>query len=364
MKKNLTLSLSILVMLNISCNNLDEKLVQEIRVSHTQVEDSFSNAIKSYEIVALDNNPDAYISIISSVLMKDSLIFIGDYKRFRVVIFDKSGKYIGSVGNKGRGPGEVISMYDFSIDDNNSISIYDRNTVKEYSISGEMIKSNNLGFIPSKVATLKTGQMVFASNVPRGNPETDFAIRLTDNKLRTIDSRLPIQSISNNAFVGQSDRLQLNADHAYFFSYAADTIYHINNKSIVPVYYFSYDKKALVSFDLNPSMYFDQGDTYYDLHYYEIDDNCLLFFCYEGKYYCLIINIKTNEARVFNNSIPFVGVVNNFGIVTANSMNLEQTIKKYIDPKMEKCTNIETLNHVIENKTDDIQIIIKISLND
>jgi len=222
----------------------------------------------------------------------------------------------------------------------------------------------NLGFMPSSSESLKTGQMVFSTNIPRDNPDTDFAIRLTDKNLRTIESRLPLVSTTNNMMVGQHDRIHHNGDYVYFFSYQADTVYHINSKSIKPALRFSYDKEALVSFELNPSMTFDQGDKYYDLHYYEIDEKGLLFFTQKGKYYCQIFNLKTDESKVYNNAIPFVGVQNNYGIISANSMNLEKTLTKYIDPQMGKCTNPETLSHVIENKTDDIQIIIKISLQD
>jgi hypothetical protein len=345
-----------------ACKNLDETLVKEIRVSHTNPDDSFINAIKSYEIVTLDNNPEAYVKYLSDITITDSLILITDQTNCRVVVFDKTGNYIRSIGKKGRGPDENEFISGFTVNKNNSITIYDRNKAKEYSILGEIMNTYNMGFTPSNVESLKTGQMAFSTNLPRNNPDTDFAIRLTDNNLRTIDSRLPLISTSNSMMVGQFDRIHHNNDHVYFFSYQADTVYHITNKAIKPVLSFSFDKEALVSFELNPSMTFDQGDKYYNLHYYEIHEKGLLFFTQKGNTYCQIFNIQTDESKLHSNAIPFTGVQNNYGIIPANSMNLEKTLTKYIDPQMEKCSNPELLKHVIENKTDDIQIIIKISL--
>lgn len=65
-------------------------------------------------------------------------IFVLDSKRRQVILFDKNGKFIKTVGNKGAGPGEILSPRAMIVDNENKIHILDgkNNKIVRYFVNG------------------------------------------------------------------------------------------------------------------------------------------------------------------------------------------------------------------------------------
>lgn len=72
--------------------------------------------IKSTELIALETNDSSLIKSIRKIEYYKDCIYVFDHDQRIVVIFDKEGKHINTINNKGQGPEEYIDINDFGID--------------------------------------------------------------------------------------------------------------------------------------------------------------------------------------------------------------------------------------------------------
>lgn len=76
--------------------------------------------------VLLDNNnPDCFLSFISKVVTNNNYIFTLDPNLYKIAVFDNKGKAITTIGKRGQGPEEYLSITDFSIDNAGNIFFID-----------------------------------------------------------------------------------------------------------------------------------------------------------------------------------------------------------------------------------------------
>ena len=75
-----------------------------------------SDFIKSTELIALETNDSSLIKSIRKIEYYKDYIYVFDHDQRIVVIFDKEGKHINTINNKGQGPEEYIDINDFGID--------------------------------------------------------------------------------------------------------------------------------------------------------------------------------------------------------------------------------------------------------
>lgn len=323
------------------------------------------SAIKSYTILRLDNQPDAYIPFISKFILTDQYLLFKNEAKQSIVIYDKSGKYNSSISKKGRGPGEYLYISDFMFDESTKeITICDNDRLKKYSFNGDFLSEQKFDSRISKILRMADGNLVSEKSLPTDNPQTNFHLRILSNKLEVLDKRLPIIQSGGPGFgiEGQTYRTALNKDYVYFFSYTGDTIFHISGNIIKPVYLLKYDRKIITTTDGTGTYKSDPNESYRQLGYYEIGDISLLLFNYKDKGYCFSFNQQTGQSKSFFTRFPVQGVYNNKLVMITNSMNLKQTIER-IDSEKSKCKNKSDLYNALQNYKDDFQTIILVNLD-
>lgn len=72
-----------------------------------------------------NNNPDCFLSFISKVVTNNNYIFTLDPNLYKIAVFDNKGKAITTIGKRGQGPEEYLSITDFSIDNAGNIFFID-----------------------------------------------------------------------------------------------------------------------------------------------------------------------------------------------------------------------------------------------
>lgn len=72
--------------------------------------------IDKVELIELETNDSSLIKSIRKIEYYNDLIYIFDHDQRIVVIFDKEGKHINTINNKGQGPEEYLDINDFGID--------------------------------------------------------------------------------------------------------------------------------------------------------------------------------------------------------------------------------------------------------
>lgn len=361
-----TISIFLMILfLGYSCKDNSQTLLKEYNINISHVSDSLQSAIKSYTILRLDNQPDAYIPFFSKFILTDQYLLFKNESKQSIIIYDKTGKYINSISKKGRGPGEYLYISDFMFDEKTlEITICDNDRLKKYSFSGDFISEQKFDSRISKTLRMDDGNLVSEKSLPTDNPQTNFHLRILSNKLEVLAKRLPIIPSGGPGFgiEGQINRTALNKDYAYFFSYTGDTIYHISGNIIKPVYLLKYDRKIITTTDGTGTYKSDPNESYRQLGYYEIGDVSLLLFNYKNKGYCFSFNQLTGQSKSFFTRFPIQGVYNNKLVLITNSMYLRQTIER-IDLEKSKCKNKSDLDNALQNYKEDFQTIILVNLD-
>ena len=84
-----------------------------------------SEAIDSVQIITLETNDSCIIGSYNKIIADGQKLFIMDAISNTVFTFDYSGKFLFSIGTRGRGPFEFLEMCDFCILSNKNILVSD-----------------------------------------------------------------------------------------------------------------------------------------------------------------------------------------------------------------------------------------------
>jgi hypothetical protein len=117
--------------------------LQVIDVDNAKEEDKIllSDLFSSVKTIILETKDDILLGKINGIQVYKDLIFVMDSRRnIGVYIFNKEGKFIRKIGNRGMGPGEYLKISDFTIDEDNE-NIYlmdcDAKKIYKYKITGK-----------------------------------------------------------------------------------------------------------------------------------------------------------------------------------------------------------------------------------
>ena len=108
---------------------------------------NLSNEIENVTYVQLEVNDDdaSLISGVSEFVVTDKYIYIYPTKEPRIVLFDRSGRFLKTLINYGQGPGEfsgtLVSMQ--ADEKNNRLYLFCTERTLEYTLEGEFIRSIN-----------------------------------------------------------------------------------------------------------------------------------------------------------------------------------------------------------------------------
>jgi len=358
----------IFILLNVltCCHPEKNVLIREINVIDPPTSENLSSLIDSYEIIQLDRIPDAYIANPGRTFYTDSLILIKNGSNQNIVIFDNNGKYLNSIDKRGRGPNEYLYITDFTFNtDDKTVSIYDNDKLKKYNLDGEYISEYNLGFRPSKVTELDTKYSIIEKVMPSGDSISDFYIRLVNDDFKTIVARNPLKPLSGPGFgtEGQNFRTSLNGDHAYFFSYTGDTVYHINHNSIKPVIAFKFKRNIITITNGTGEYDVDPNEALRYLSFFEIGDLNLLFYNFKNEDYCFAFNSSNSNSKLYRSNFGVSNVYDKRANILIDAFYLEEFIEKN-DPEKERCLNITVLEAIINDSIKDFQCVVKIKFKE
>lgn len=348
------------------CRPEKRESVLDIKVIDPPASENLSSLIASYEIIALDNIPDAYIKNPSRAFYCDSLILIKDESSQKIVIFNYLGKYLKAVAKQGHGPNEYLYISDYTFDPTKKINtVYDNYKVKDFTLDGEFIYETKLGFRPYRATRLDQRYTIIEKVMPSGDSISDFYIRLVNENFKTKSVRSPIKPLTGPGFgtEGQNYRTSVNGDHAYFFSYFGDTVYHIDNKSIKPIFAFNYRRNIITvtngtgKYDVNPT----EALRYFS--FFEIGNLNLLYYNFKNAGYCFVFNSSNTNSKLYKSTFLIKDSYNNQANILIDAMFLEKFIEQN-DPNKEKCLNLTLLDSILLATIKDFQCIIKIKLSE
>jgi hypothetical protein len=184
---------------------------------------------KKVDVVLFDSIPDQPITVFMKMDHLDSLFYIQDYGRVNVLVYDEDGKFVRTIGYKGRGPGELEDLRDFQINRftgniellgnmSPSIMIYDK--------EGNFIGKRNIG-----------DRFITIDKFYHINSDLTAWLALAEDYKISVYSEKQNQVV-HEFFLGM-DKAYLTsfhymkpfshyADNTYFFDTYANTLYRFN----------------------------------------------------------------------------------------------------------------------------------------
>ncbi len=133
---------------------------------------------------------EMFSQYLSVAISQNGDIFIFDGKRYRVLKFDKNGKYLWSKGRKGEGPGEFREQFcDIYVPPSGKLIVVDGFFLHVFDKNGNFLKDIKLDIMSTHIDFLKDGKM-FIDTFLRGQPGVAAALYSSDGRLI---SKFPVE---------------------------------------------------------------------------------------------------------------------------------------------------------------------------
>jgi len=210
-----------------------------------------SSFVDQVELIELDDCPEAYHVNSDGLHIGEKHIIVG-HRGFqddsKVVLFDRSGRFVRNIGKIGKGPGEFTEVNGVGMDPNEQFVVIMQMRPKMihlYTIEGKHVKSKNLKdivpyFTIQAIHFLDDQHFAVAFSRPGGESEAVFARVVVFNlDLEVVNRFLPITDPDDlSMYLLQYVWCYPTGDGIYFCEGLNDTVYYINpTGEIAPRYH-------------------------------------------------------------------------------------------------------------------------------
>ena len=226
--------------------------IDVLQAFETQRNLNASELIDEVEIIPLESTVDSYFSYSNCYSVGNNYILVVDSEGAKLVLFDRKGKFIRTIGKKGKGPGELGRPHVATMDsDEEFIYVSDTgiNKLVKFSIKGLFIKEiSTKEILPSKFAKgiefINKDQFVLVSKRPFQRMEGFASLRVFDKDLilvRSIFQRANDENLQNN--FDPHAMFKVNPDRMTFWEPLEDTLYTISPLcDVIPTHVVGFSK--------------------------------------------------------------------------------------------------------------------------
>lgn len=209
---------------------------------------------KDVHYIKLETDSICFISKIrdpsGDIQFSKNRVFIND-KRQQLLVFDHSGKFLNKIGNIGKGPGEFISIRNYTLLLQDSlVAIFSppQQKVFIYTFHNKYIKSIDVDFWPIPVTTINNKYLVFANTKGRRRLTDYYTLSILnlDGEVlnRLIERKLEREVEKNDEMgLGNMSYFYDFRDTLSYWEYQYNTIWRIASLNYAyPEYYLDLGK--------------------------------------------------------------------------------------------------------------------------
>lgn len=353
------MNLIIVLALSIICfccsENKQEKDDETIRLVDREFLDKkleLSQIINVQKVINLETNDQSIIGKVDKIIRLKNHFYILDQRSANsVFIFDVNGKFINKIQGEGKGPEEILSPHDITINENlEELLVLDRRQKKVcfYTELGGFKRYIHLGFAPTHIEILPDDKMVFVS-------QGEYSIYITDKNGMVISKYLKADPRFQMTL---NKPLLTNDGHVYFTRFLDNNIYEIEHNKVLKWKTIDYGEKGLTQ-----DNYKELGTTGMDILIPESYKYGIYAPIITSQYFSFYFNYKKRGYFLVNNEqtgklLISPGVSDDlFGggvLLLSGSWQVDDKLVTVIEPSRinpEKSKYIDTLGFTLDIKS-------------
>lgn len=200
-----------------------------------QIDTLLSETIERIDFLVLEETDNSALYGVSKMVIKNNLIFIGDFHSGKIVVYDMSGKVKYVLDKKGAGPQEYLELKSFAVDEHYIYTLDNfRHAVNSYDCqTGRFIQSRKLSFVAWDMEVLDNDHFIFAF-IPLKDGQINlkqppYKILITDKYLEITDKYLKYEK-GDYEFIGKTTFFTQAEKGIVFSSMASDTFILFSSK--------------------------------------------------------------------------------------------------------------------------------------
>jgi hypothetical protein len=215
----------LLLLLTISCKSQDKDLYQFDPRTLKENKITLSEIADDITYIPLDNS--IQLGLIYNYRIFKNSIYLSS-KDIGILKFSREGKNARKIGNIGRGPGEYIFCFDFTLDDNSeTIYVLDQTDLKVYSKNGNFLRRVPLKDYGDNIASfdLIDSKIIVYFMLQYGNPKYDWIVLDTFGNLISEKKRSVPEFKTNWGIIGGSYKFD---DKITYWNPFTDTVFAVS----------------------------------------------------------------------------------------------------------------------------------------
>ena len=218
----------------------------------------FDSLMDFVSFVKLETTEDNLIGGISQILFVNNKIIVVDFDVSKTItVYDESGKYLNNIGKLGQGPGEYAYLgHVFLTPDRSTVVVVDMGSgnLKYFGLDGNFIKSVKFPFWFSRCEFINdniiAGHYSGGNMVQKNNVSYKPQLVITDLKGNILSSGF--QSFYSKNFASTTFMPLLKFDNEVIYCPPfSDTIYHVSEKGLCPLYHLNIQRASPIIIDNN-----------------------------------------------------------------------------------------------------------------
>ena len=228
-----------------------------------------SEFIQDIEFIPLESSKDAWFRYAYNYLVSEKYVMVIDGERAHMVLFDRQGNFIRTIGTKGEGPGELLDPREATMDlSEGLVFVYDgyQGKLVKFTIEGEFVKEIDIRQItPAKYITgiqfINKNEFVLVNYRPFVPMEGFASLPVFDRNLNHVKDILGRANDENLRINVEPHALfTINPERMTFWEPYMDTLYTITpGGSAIPTQVIGFSKNGpnheFVTTNINPNSY-------------------------------------------------------------------------------------------------------------
>lgn len=204
---------------------MDENTIVVVE-SKLDIPHKASDIFADIELVPLETTDECLMSDVDKIVVAGDTIYLMDSRAKSILMFDRKGKFLSKIHRWGRGPGEYLTLDDFTVTRSGQIIVIDGEHMKLlfFDRDGGYISQKRLPFYVDAVECVDDRVAVF-----NGSSDNDRVIIWDMEKEEILGSHIPFDSIYSARLISSARSLSKYGNEIYYQKENSSEIYSVGD---------------------------------------------------------------------------------------------------------------------------------------